>query len=133
MASIQFRTESKFAAVTGNSASTTSSPDNATLLFTCPSQYETEVVYFLISNDQASNSNIGIQIYHADDAVYHTLVLEEQITGRASKQFIESGPIYLHEGDKILVYRITSSHNFSVSLSCKLHYSPAKRASVTTF
>ena len=49
--------------------------------------------------------------------MYHTLVLEEQITGRASKQFIESGPIYLHEGDKILVYRIT----------------PAKRASVTTF
>mgnify|MGYP006251957141 CR=1 FL=1 len=133
MSGVEFRTESAFSAITGNSASTTSSPDNATLLFTCPNQYEAEIVYFLISNDQASNSNIGIQIYHADDEVYHTLVLEEQITGRGSKQFIEAGPIYLHEGDKVLAHRVTSSHNFSTSLSCKLHYSPANRPSVTTF
>jgi len=127
MASIQFRTESKFAAVTGNSASTTSSPDNATLLFTCPNNYEAEVVYLLVSNDQTSNSNIGIQIYHADNTEYRTLVLEEQITGSASTQFIGSGPLYLHAGDKILIYRITSSHNFSATLSCRLYFSPANR------
>tara|TARA_R110000764_G_scaffold115722_1_gene202656 strand:- start:1185 stop:1571 length:387 start_codon:yes stop_codon:yes gene_type:complete len=127
MASIQFRTESKFAAVTGNSASTTSSPDNATLLFTCPNNYEAEVVYLLVSNDQSSNSNIGIQIYHADNTEYRTLVLEEQITGRASTQFIGSGPLYLHAGDKVLIHRITSSHNFSAALSCRLYFSPANR------
>ena len=127
MASIQFRTESNFAAVTGNSASTTSDPDNATLLFTCPNNYEAEVVFLLVSNDQASDSNVGIQIYHADDTQYHTLVLEEKILARASTQFIGSGPLYLHAGDKVLIHRITSSHNFSATLSCRLYFSPAKR------
>jgi len=127
MANIQFRTESKFAAVTGNSASTTSSPDNATLLFTCPSSYEAEVVFLNVSNDQSSNSNIGIQIYHTDSTTYHTYVLEQTITGNASQQFITSGPLYLHEGDKVLIYRHTSTHSFSATLSCRLYFNPAKR------
>ena len=127
MANTQFRTESKFAAVTGNSASTTSDPDNATLLFTCPSSYEAEIVFLRVSNDQSSNSNIGIQIYHNDDTTYHTFVLVQTITGNSSEQFITSGPLYLHEGDKVLIYRHTSGHNFSATLSCRLYYSPAKR------
>ena len=127
MANIQFRTESKFAAVTGNSASTNSNPDNATLLFTCPSSYEAEIVFLKVSNDQSSNSNIGIQIYHTDNTTYHTFVLEQTITGNASQQFITSGPLYLHEGDKVLIYRHTSSHNFSATLSCRLYFNPAKR------
>jgi len=127
MANTQFRTESKFAAVTGNSASTTSDPDNATLLFTCPSSYEAEIVFLKVSNDQSSNSNIGIQIYHNDDTTYHTFVLVQTVAGNSSEQFITSGPLYLHEGDKVLIYRHTSSHNFSATLSCRLYYSPAKR------
>ena len=127
MASTQFRTESNFAAVTGNSASTTSDPDNATLLFTCPNNYEAEVVFLLVSNDQASDSNIGIQIFNASDSQYHTFVLQEKITARTNTQFIDSGPLYLHAGDKVLIHRITSSHNFSATLSCRLYFSSANR------
>ena len=127
MAGINFRTDSAFAAVTGNSASTTSNPNNATLLFTCPSSHEAEIVFLQISNDQTSNSNIGIQVYHADTDTYHTFVLSEAVTGSSHTQFIGGGPLFLHEGDKVLVYRHTSSHNFSATLSARLYFTPAKR------
>ena len=72
MAGINFRTASKFAAVTGNSASTGGSPNNATLLFTCPSSHEAEIVFLQVSNDQTSNSNIGIQVYPDNTKQYKT-------------------------------------------------------------
>ena len=68
MAGINFRTESKFADVTGTSASTTSSPNNATTLFTCPSSHEAEIVLLMIANESNSTSNIGVQVFHADDS-----------------------------------------------------------------
>jgi len=67
MAGINFRTASKFATVTGNSASTTSNPNNATVLFTCPESHEAEIVFLMVANEDSSTSNIGIQVYHADD------------------------------------------------------------------
>jgi hypothetical protein len=127
MAGINFRTDSKFAAVTGNSASADGSPSNATLLFTCPSSHEAEIVFLQVSNDQASNSNIGIQVFTANNTTYNTFVLSEQITGNSNTQFIGGGPLFLHEGDKVLVHRHTSSHNFSATLSARLYFTPAKR------
>jgi hypothetical protein len=127
MAGINFRTASKFAAVTGNSASSTSNPNNATILFTCPESHEAEIVFLMIANEDSSTSNIGIQVYHADDNTYHMLVGEESIAGNNHTQFIGGGPLFLHAGDKVLVFRHTSSHNFDATLSARLYFTPAKR------
>ena len=127
MAGINFRTTSAFAAVTGNSASTGGSPTNATTLFTCPSSHETEVVFLRVSNNQGSAETVGIQIFTSDDSTYNDLVKVESISANSSKQFIDAGPIFLHEGDKVLIYRNDSSKNFSATLSARLYFTPAKR------
>ncbi len=127
MAGINFRTASKFAAVTGNSASTDGSPNNATLLFTCPSSHETEVVFLRVSNNQASSETVGIQILTSGNSTYNDLVKVEAIAANSSKQFIDAGPIFLHEGDKVLIYRNDSSKNFNATLSARLYFTPARR------
>ncbi len=127
MAGINFRTDSAFAAVTGNSASTTGSPNNATLLFTCPASHEAEIVFLMVANEDPATSNIGIQVYHADNNTYHFLVSEESISGHDHTQFIGGGPLFLHAGDKVLVFRHNSSQNFDATLSARLYFTPAKR------
>jgi len=127
MAGINFRTESKFVDVTGTSASTSGSPNNATLLFTCPASHEAEIVLLMVANESNSTSNIGIQIYHADDATYHFLVGEEAIAGNDHVHFISSGPLFLHEGDKVLVFKHTSGVSFDATLSARLYFTPARR------
>ncbi len=127
MAGINFRTDSKFAAVTGNSASTTSDTTNATLLFTCPESHEAEIVFLMVANKNSDASNIGIQIYHAEDDTYPFLVGEDAIPANSSTQFIGGGPLFLHAGDKVLIFRHTSSKNFDATLSARLYFTPAKR------
>lgn len=127
MAGINFRTGSSFVEVAGNSASTTGSPNNATLLFTCPASHEAEIVFLMVANEDSSTSNIGIQVYHADNNTYHFMVGEEAIAGNNHTQFIGGGPLFLHEGDKVLVFRHTAGHNFDATLSARLYFTPAKR------
>ena len=127
MAGINFRTDSSSVEVTGNSASTTGSPNNATLLFTCPASHEAEIVFLMVANEDSSTSNIGIQVYHADNNTYHFMVGEEAIAGNNHTQFIGGGPLFLHEGDKVLVFRHTAGHNFDATLSARLYFTPAKR------
>lgn len=127
MAGINFRTESKFVDVTGTSASTSGSPNNANTLFTCPNNYEAEVVLLMVANEGSSTSNIGIQIYHADDTTYHFFVADEAISGNSHEHYITSGPLFLHEGDKVLVFKHNASDQFDVSLSARLYYTPARR------
>jgi hypothetical protein len=127
MAGINFRTDSSFVEVTGNSASTTGSPNNATLLFTCPASHEAEIVFLMVANEDSSTSNIGIQVYHADKNTYHFMVAEEAIAGNNHTQFIGGGPLFLHAGDKVLVFRHTAGHNFDATLSARLYFTPAKR------
>lgn len=127
MAGINFRTESKFVDVTGTSASTSSNPNNANILFTCPNNYEAEIVLLMIANESNSTSNIGLQVFHADDSTYHFLVGEEAIAGNDHLHLISSGPLFLHEGDKILVFKHDSTKSFDATLSARLYYTPAKR------
>ena len=127
MAGANFRTDTKFVEVTGNSASTTSNPNNATLLFTCPDNHEAEIVFLMVANEDSSTSNIGIQVYHADNNTYHFMVGEEAIAGNNHTQFIGGGPLFLHAGDKVLVFRHTAGHNFDATLSARLYFTPAKR------
>ena len=127
MAGINFRTESKFADVTGTSASTSSNPNNATTLFTCPSSHEAEIVLLMIANESNSTSNIGVQVFHADDSTYHFLVGEESIPGNDHLHLISSGPLFLHEGDKVLVFKHDSTKSFDATLSARLYFTPAKR------
>jgi len=127
MAGINFRTASKFATVTGNSASTTSSPNNATLLFTCPESHEAEIVFLMVANEATSTARVGIQVYHSDDNTYHYLVAEEAISGSNHTQFIGGGPLFLHAGDKVLLFRHHTGDLFDATLSARLYFTPAKR------
>lgn len=127
MAGINFRTESKFVNVTGTSASTSGSPNNANTLFTCPASHEAEIVLLMVANEGTSTANIGIQIYHADDATYHSLVAKEALAGNSHTHFISSGPLFLHEGDKVLVFKHSAGALFDASLSSRLYFTPARR------
>ena len=127
MAGINFRTESKFVEVTGTSASTSGSPNNANTLFTCPASHEAEIVLLMVANEGTSIANIGIQIYHADDTTYHFFVAKEALAGNSHTHFISSGPLFLHEGDKVLVFKHSGSALFDATLSARLYYTPARR------
>ena len=127
MAGINFRTESTFVRVTGASASTSGSPNNANTLFTCPASHEAEIVLLMVANEGTATANIGIQIYHADDATYHFFVAKEALSGNSHTHFISSGPLFLHEGDKVLVFKHSAGDLFDVSLSSRLYFKPARR------
>ena len=127
MAGINFRTTTKYAAITGNSASTSSNPNNATLIFTCPNNYEAEIVFLRIANNQTTAETIGIQVYVSEDTAYNDVVKTEQISASSSKQFIDAGPLFLHEGDKLLIYRNDSTKTFNAVVSARLYYTPARR------
>ena len=127
MAGINFRTESKFLDVTATSASTSGSPNNADTLFTCPASHEAEIVLLMVANEGTSTANIGIQVYHSDDATYHFFVAKEALAGNSHTHFISSGPLFLHEGDKVLVFKHSAGDVFDVSLSSRLYFTPARR------
>jgi len=127
MAGINFRTASKFLDVTATSASTSGSPNNADTLFTCPASHEAEIVLLMVANEGSSTANIGIQVYHADDTIYHFFVANEAIAGNSHEHYIASGPLFLHEGDKVLVFKHSGSSSFDVTLSARLYYTPARR------
>jgi len=81
----------------------------------------------MVANEDNSTSNIGIQIYHADDNTYHFFVAEEALPGHSHTHFISSGPLFLHEGDKVLVFKHSGSATFDATLSARLYYTPARR------
>jgi len=127
MAGINFRTASEFLDVTATSASTSGSPNNANTLFTCPASHEAEIVLLMVANESSSTANIGIQIFHADDSTFQFFVGNESIAGNSHEHYISSGPLFLHEGDKVLVFKHSGSASFDVTLSARLYYTPARR------
>lgn len=88
------------------------------VLYTCPNNYNAEVTLLCVTNDSASTASGYIQFYHSDDATYHNLAKNHTISGNDTYHFITSQKLYLHAGDKIVVY-MDSGNTLEASISGK--------------
>lgn len=106
------------------SVSATSSGANSDVLYTCPSFHDAEITFLHVSNGAASNDNISIQWYHADNTTYYTIVNAKQVAGNDVYNVITSDRLHLHAGDKITVFN--GGGSLGVTLSAKEYYNPGR-------
>ena len=80
--------------------STTSDTD----CYVVPSNFSSHVEHLIITNSDASNRNYTLKFYEADTTTTHTLFSSHAVTGKGSESiFTVDKPLYIHEGDKLIV------------------------------
>jgi hypothetical protein len=82
------------------SLTTTSDTD----VYTVPNNFSSHVEHLLITNSDSSNRNYTLKFYQANAAITHTLFSSHAVTGKGSESvFTIDRPLYIHEGDKLIV------------------------------
>jgi hypothetical protein len=80
--------------------STTSDTD----CYVVPLNFSSHVEHLIITNSDASNRNYTLKFYEADTTTTHTLFSSHAVTGKGSESiFTIDKPLYIHEGDKLIV------------------------------
>lgn len=97
------------------------------VLYTCPNNYNAEITLLCITNDASSTASGYIQYYHSDDDSYYNLAKNHTISGSDTYHFITSQRLYLHAGDKIVVY-MGSGNTLEASISGKEYVNRTRKA-----
>jgi len=105
------------------SITSTTTGAGADVIHTVPANHDCEIDFCVATNGGATN-NISIQIYHADDAVYHYVLRAHSVAGNDAYKLVGPDRIYLHAGDKIVAYK--GSGTFDVSVSGRQFYNPVR-------
>jgi len=103
-------------------SSTTTGAD-ADVVYTVPANFDSETTLLVCTNGAAVN-RINVLVYHADTAQYHYLVRNHSVAGNDTYHVLNSDRLYLHSGDKIVVYK--GGGTFDVSVSGKHTYNPVR-------
>ena len=112
---------SKF--VTHATALTTTSDTD---VYVVPTNFSSHVEHLLIGNNDSSNRDYTLKYYEADAATTHTLFSEHAVTGKGSESiFTVDKPLYIHEGDKIIVAAGTAD-TLTVVVAAEEFYEPAR-------
>ena len=88
------------------SLTTTSDTD----VYVVPNNFSSHVEHLLIGNNNSSNKNYTLKYYEADTATTHTLFNGHAVDGKGSESvFTVDKPLYIHEGDKIIIAADTAN------------------------
>ena len=111
----------------GYLVASTSADANATVLYTCPSNFSAIVRYLHISNNSNSTKKVYMQFYHKDDNEYHYIANGLSMAGHSVTNLVNGGFFNLHAGDKLLAYGETTN-TMDVMVSVEEYYDPARNA-----
>lgn len=91
---------------------------SATVLYTCPTRFISEVKLLTVSNPTAGPVNVTIEIYNVKDTTYYTFIDTFSVAGNSVLYAVGEGDtLYLDEGDRIVVSEsVGSSMKSFVSL-----------------
>lgn len=95
----------------------------ADLVYEVPPNHDSEITFCVATNGGVVGS-LSVQVYHADDAVYHYVLREHSVPANDTYKLVGSDRIYLHAGDKIVAYK--GSGTFDVSVSGRQFYNPVR-------
>ena len=102
--------------------STTSDTD----VYVVPTNFSSHVEHLMIGNNNASNKDYTLKYYEADTTTTHTLFSGHAVTGKGSESiFTVDKPLYIHEGDKIIVAADTAN-TLTVGVAAEEFYEPAR-------
>lgn len=114
-------TGSKF--VTHATSLTTTSDTDC---YVVPTNFSSHVEHLLISNSDASNRNYTLKFYEADTTTTHTLFSSHAVVGKGSESiFTVDKPLYIHQGDKLIVAAGTSN-TLTVVIAAEEFFDPTR-------
>ena len=97
---------------------------NDTDVYVVPSNFSSHVEHLMIGNNNSSNKDYTLKYYEADTATTHTLFSGHAVTGKGSESvFTVDKPLYIHEGDKIIVAADTAN-TLTVVVAAEEFYEP---------
>lgn len=72
--------------------------------YVVPNNFSSHVEHLLITNSDSSNRNYTLKFYQADTATTYTLFSSHAVIGKGSESvFTIDKPLYIHQGDKLIV------------------------------
>ena len=102
------------------SLTTTSDTD----VYVVPNNFSSHVEHLMIGNNNSSNKDYTLKYYEADTTTTHTLFSGHAVTGKGSESiFTVDKPLYIHEGDKIIVAADTAN-TLTVVVAAEEFYEP---------
>ena len=105
--------------------SATSPGTDADVLYTVPSSFDSEITLILITNSDATEGSISIQVYHDDDGTYTNLIKSKAVEGNDTYSILMGATLHLHSRDSIVCHMGAGA--FDVSLSGRHHYNPMRK------
>jgi hypothetical protein len=73
-------------------------------VYTVPNNFSSHIEHLLITNSDSSNRNYTLKFYQADTATTYTLFSSHAVIGKGSESvFTIDKPLYIHQGDKLIV------------------------------
>tara|TARA_R110001583_G_scaffold9195_6_gene43406 strand:+ start:881 stop:1243 length:363 start_codon:yes stop_codon:yes gene_type:complete len=103
----------------------TSAGASATVVYTCPPNYDATIDILHLANNNSATKKINIQFYHADTNDYHHVLKAHSIAGNSAENVFNSSHVHLHAGDKIVAYAETAN-TIEALISCKQFYNPSR-------
>ena len=94
--------------------------------YVVPSHFSSHIEHLMIANNDSSNRNYTLKFYEADTTTTHTLFTSHAVVGKGSESvFTIDKPLYIHEGDKIIVTAGTANV-LTVVVAAEEFYDPAR-------
>lgn len=104
------------------SLTTTSDTD----CYVVPTNFSSHVEHLMIGNNGSSNKNYTLKYYEASTTTTHTLFTTHAVTGKGSESiFTVDKPLYLHEGDKIII-AAADANTLTVVVAAEEFYDPTR-------